>query len=72
MTRPEEVRCLVLVEHEGSYHAETLGGGPYELPEGMDGRHVAAMLALLCRGNAVPLLRCLPPALLPLVESNGP
>lgn len=68
----EVVRCLVLVESGGDWLAEDIDGRPHPLPEGVTPRHVAAMLALLRRGNATPLLACVPPATLPRVEPPGP
>ena len=64
----EDVRCLVLVESDGGYEATDVRGRPHALPEGVTPRHVAAMLALLDRGNATPLLACVPPRSLPRVE----
>jgi len=65
----EDVRCLVLVESDGGWAAEDIDGNPAPLPEGVRPAHVAAMLDLLARGNATPLLACVPPATLPRVQA---
>lgn len=67
----EDVRCLVLVAGEGVWRCEDVQGNTVPLPEGVTPRHVAALMALYRRGNAVPLLSVLPRHILPGIDCEG-
>lgn len=65
----EEVRAVVLIESDSGWRCEDIAGNPHELPDGVTPRHLAALMALMGHGNAVPLLRVVPPATLPCVSA---